>query len=756
VLDRYCTDCHNDAELAGELSFQGRLPENVSADTAVWEKVVHQLAIGAMPPRDQPQPDAEERQQFLAALVGTLDAHAASKPFTGATSVHRLTRAEYANAVRDVLGVEANVAELLPGDGENSAFGSIAEALTASPLLLERYIAVALRVADMAIGNPDAIETSTSYPIAFGLTQSGNLEGMPLGTRGGVRVRHTFPADGEYVLSGRLVRGVAEGLFGVEGHDRPHDFLILVDGKTVYSSEIAGKEDHELSLARGYNVAETSVNERLTSPPIPITAGTHELIFTWSERASVPQNTWRPGLRATMDLHNTSGMPRLENVVIDGPANVTGVSQTPSREQIFVCRPATASHEPACVDEILLRLTRKAFRRPVTADDIEATRASYDDARAEGGDFDAGIRAAVARLLVSPWFLFRVESSPEDSPTISDVELAARLSLFLWSSVPDEELLGLAEQGTLREANALEQQVSRMLVDPRSSAFIETFVGEWLQLSALDDSVRPDFLLYPDFDDNLRQAFRRETDMLFAHVLREGRPVHELINANYTFANERLARHYGIAGVYGSRFRKVELQDPNRWGLFGHGSILSLTSTATRTSPTTRGKFVATEFWNNPPAPPPKSVPALEAQALADRPSTVREQLERHRADPTCNACHAAIDPLGFALERFDADGSWRDAASEGLEIDSTGILTDGTAVDGPIALREALLAKPELFAGTVSAKMLAYALGRGLEPADMPVVRSIVRRAAENDYSLRSIVLAVAASGPFQSRANP
>jgi hypothetical protein len=484
------------------------------------------------------------------------------------------------------------------------------------------------------------------------------------------------------------------------------------------------------------------------------------VIFTWKERTSAEQNSWEPGLRASLEIHNPSGMPRLEYVSIEGPHGVTGVSDTPSRARVFVCRPTSETEEPACAAEILSKLARQAFRRPVTPEDIEAPLSFYEAARAQGGDFDAGIRAAVARTLVSPWFLFRVETNSPDVPPgsnyrISDIELASRLSFFLWSSIPDEELLSVAEQGQLREPEILAAQVDRMLADERSDALIENFVGQWLQLRNLEARVKPDFLLYPDFDDNLRKAFRRETELLFAAVLRENRPVHELMNANYTFVNERLARHYKIPGVYGSRFRRVALADPNRWGLFGHGSILSLTSAASRTSPIIRGKFIVTEFWNNPPPPPPATVPALEESAPKDRPSTVREQLERHRADPNCAACHNNIDPVGFALENFDADGAWRDQTRDGLEIDAAGVLADGTVVDGPIALREALLAKPELFASTVAEKMLIYALGRGLEPADMPVVRSIVRNSAEHGYSLKAIVLSIVDSYPFQMRMN-
>jgi hypothetical protein len=760
MLDRYCVDCHNDAELTADLSFERRRPDNVHADPAVWEEVLRKLKIHAMPPRSEPQPDAEIRAQFVAGLEGTLDAAAAANPYAGRTTVHRLNRAEYANAVRDMLGVEADLSSLLPSDGGDFGFDNIAEVLTTSPLLLERYLTVALRVADMAVGNPDAAVTATAYRIPFELTQDKHLDGMPLGTRGGTRVTHTFPADGEYVLSGRLVRGVEEGLFGVEGHDRPHEFLILVDGETVYSAEVGGAELHELSVAEGINVAQDSVNAAMTSPPIPITAGPHEVAFTWRERAAAEQNAWEPGLRASLEAHNPSGMPRLEDGVVEGPYNVTGVSDTPTRERLFVCRPASAAEEAPCAEQVLSALARRAFRRPVDAADIEASLAFYNDARADGGDFDAGIRAAVSRMLVSPWFLFRVEGDSPDVPAgsnhaISDVELASRLSFFLWSSIPDDELLQLAENGKLREASVLEAQVRRMVADPRADAMVENFVGQWLQLRNLESRVKPDFLLFPDFDDNLRKGFRRETELLFSNVLREGRPVHELITADYTFVNERLARHYGIKGVYGARFRKVDVTDPHRYGIFGHGSLLSLTSVSSRTSPIIRGKFIVTEFWNNPPPLPPADVPALEESAPKDRPSTVREQLELHRANPACAACHNNIDPIGFALENFDVDGSWRETTREGLDIDSAGILHDGTPVDGPEQLRAALLADPDLFANTVTEKMLIYALGRGLEPADMPVVRQIVRNAADNDYSLVSIVLGIVDSYPFQNRTN-
>ncbi|HEY9183564.1 MAG TPA: DUF1587 domain-containing protein, partial [Gammaproteobacteria bacterium] len=392
MVDKYCVECHNDAEFTADLSFERRGPDNVHTDPAVWEEVLRKLKIRAMPPRQQPQPDADVREEFVAALEGTLDAAAAANPYAGSTTVHRLNRAEYANAIRDLLGVEADLSSLLPSDGGDFGFDNIAEVLTTSPLLLERYLTVALRVADMAVGNPEAAVTASAYRIPFELTQDKHLDGLPLGTRGGTRVRHTFPADGEYVFAGRLVRGVEEGLFGIEGHDRPHEFLVLVDGKVVYSAEVGGAELHELSVAEGINVAQDHVNAAMTSPLVPVTAGPHEVVFTWRERAAAEQNAWEPGLRASLEAHNPSGMPRLEDGVIEGPYNVTGVSDTPTRERVYVCKPGSAAEEPACAEQILTSLARRAFRRPVTEDDIAGSLEFYNGARSEGGDFDDGIR----------------------------------------------------------------------------------------------------------------------------------------------------------------------------------------------------------------------------------------------------------------------------------------------------------------------------------------------------------------------------
>jgi len=759
MFNDYCMECHSFEAFRGGLALEEMTPKDITSNPDIFEKVLHKLKIKAMPPRSQPQPDLTVRSNLVTALEQTLDAAALSDPYAGTTTIHRLNRAEYANSIRELFGIDIDIAELLPSDGGDFGFDNIADLLRTSPLLLDRYMTVGMRLADMALGNVEASRAVTTFTIPFDTSQDKHLPGMPLGTRGGVSAIHNFPADGEYIFAARPLQGVAEGYFGIEGHDIPHDFLIYIDGEIVYTNQIGGADQHAISV-KEFNDVIPVVNEKLTSPKIPVTAGPHEVVFTWRERTTVEQNSWQPVDRATLEIHNTSGMPRLESASIEGPFNATGVSDSAPRQRVMTCEPSSASQEEACVREILSNLARRAFRRPVDDSDIAAPLAFYEDERNNGGDFDKGLRAAVARMIVSPFFLFRVEPDAQDGApgvdhAVDGVALASRLSFFLWSSPPDDELLEMGVNGGLEDSSSRQSQVARMLNDPRSNAFIENFVGQWLQLRNLEMRARPDIKMFPDFDDNLRQAFRQETQMLFAHVLRENLPLHELMTANYTFVNERLARHYGIEGVYGSRFRKVELDDRNRWGLFGHGSILALTSATSRTSPIMRAKFVLSEFFNNPPPPPFPNVPALEASAPEGRPSTVREQLERHRRDPVCAGCHDVMDPVGFALENFDVDGSWRDIDRNGLPVDATGILVDGSPVDGPKALREALIADPELFANTLTQKLLIYALGRGLEARDMPMVRSIVRESAKKNYSLQSIIVGIVESYPFLMRTN-
>jgi len=759
MLNKYCITCHNEKAkipAGAPLMLEKANLKNPGADAEVWEKVVRKIGVGAMPPQNSPTPGTEKLNAFRSTLIASLDSAAAAKNYPGRYVLHRLNRTEYANAVRDLLGVTVNVAELLPSDGGDFGFDNIATALTTSPLLLERYLTAALRISELAVGDPEAETGTSTYTVSTVVTQGQHVDGLPLGTRGGMVVQHDFPADGEYVFYGRLLRTVAEGYVGVEGHETPYQFIVTVDGNQVFAAPVGSKEDHE-SSSKNIVISREEIDKRMTSSRIKVTAGPHEVGFTFIERPTQEQNMWQPVLRDSLEAHNPSGIPRLRTGNIQGPYSVTGVSETPSRKRLFTCRPKTAAQETACAGEILSNVARRAFRRPVTAVDIKRPIQFYNDARKEGGDFDSGIRAGLARILASPAFVFRAEEDPVSLPAgaphrVSDIELASRLSFFLWSSIPDDELLNLAVAGRLRDPRVLEAQVRRMITDERADSLMTQFTGQWLQLRNLD-KVTPDLLMFPDFDDNVRQAFRRETELFFTSIVRENRSVLSLLDADYTFVNERLARHYGIKGVYGSRFRRVTITDPNRRGLLGQGSFLSLTSAANRTSPIIRGKFVNSNFLNTPPLPPPAVVPQLEESAPKDRPSTVREQLELHRRNPVCASCHRNIDPVGFALENFNAVGQWQDATREGLKIDSAGVLADGSKVDGPVALRKALLSRPDVFAGTVTEKLMIYALGRGLEPVDMPVVRSIINAAAKKDYAMQSIILGIVDSSPFQKR---
>jgi hypothetical protein len=759
MLTRYCVGCHNtrNALPAGApLALDTANLDDPGADAATWERVVKKLGVGAMPPQGSPTPGQAELTRFRSALVASLDRAAARSNNPGRYVLHRLNRTEYANAVRDLLGVTVDVADLLPSDGGDFGFDNIATALPTSPLLLERYLSAGLKIAELAVGDAGAEPGTATFTISTVVTQNQHVDGLPLGTRGGILVPHQFPADGEYVFSGRLLKTVAEGLVGVEGHETPHLFIVTIDGRQVFSAPIGGKDDHDRAT-ENKPVAREEFDRRMMSPRIRVTAGLHEVGFTFVERPTQEQNMWQPTLRASQEAHNPSGLPRLRNAIIEGPYGATAAGASAPRQRLFVCTPRSPAREPPCADRILSTVARRAFRRPVTKADVEAPLAMYRGERAAGGDFDAGIRAGLARILTSPSFLFRSEQDPPAlaagaAHRISDLDLASRLSFFLWSSIPDDELLNLAIAGRLRASGVLEGQVRRMIADARADALMTAFTGQWLQLRNLD-KLTPDILLFPDFDDNVRQAFRRETELFFASVVRENRPALELLDADYTFVNERLARHYGIRGVYGSRFRRVPVTDPNRRGLLGHASILSMTAVATRTSPVLRGKYIISNLLDTPPLPPPAVVPDLAESAHKDRPSTVREQLERHRANPVCASCHRNIDPVGFALENFDAVGQWRMTTREGLPIDAAGMLADGTKVDGPVALREGLLARPEVFVGTLTQKLLTYALGRGLEPVDMPVVRSVVSKAAARKYAMQSILLEIVRSAPFQMR---
>ena len=759
MLDQYCVGCHN-SRLAQPTAVPVNLESvdmnDLLADAETWERVVRKLSRRAMPPQGMPRPDEANYTGFTNWLTTSLDRASAELNNPGSYVVHRLNRTEYSNAIRDLLALEVDVTELLPSDGGDFGFDNIATALNTSPLLLERYLTAALRISAAAVGDTAVSPGTTEYPIALTTTQKDYVPGLPLGTRGGVVVKHIFPADAEYVLGGRLNRTILNGYAGVAGQDVPNTFVVTIDGEQVFSVDIGGPEDH--ALVQDDQIALIPVLEERMKGEVFVTAGQHEVGFTWIDRPYQEQGVWQPTDRQSQEVHMTGGLPRLRTVSVEGPYNVTGISSTPSRELLFVCEP-TAGAEAACAEEILTNLAQRAYRRPVTADDLEAPTFFFEDALENGGDFDAGIRAGVSRILASPSFLYRIERDaegvePGEAHQISDLDLASRLSFFLWSSIPDEELLDLAIAGRLRAPGVLDAQVRRMVSDERSEAFIEDFVGQWLRLRNLEARVQPDLLMFPHFDDNLRNAFRTETEMFFGYLVRENMSALDLIDADFTFVNERLAKHYGIDGVYGQRFRQVTLEDQNRRGLLGQGSVLSLTSVANRTSPVLRGVYILQTFLNTPPLPPPPSVPTLDESAgTREAPRTVRQQMEVHRANPVCASCHSIIDPVGFALENFDTVGQWRDVDLNGAAIDTSGVLADGAEVNGPGALRDAILSRPDAFAVTLTERLMTYALGRGIEPADMGVVRSVVRNAAQDDYRLMTIISGIVESAPFQMR---
>jgi hypothetical protein len=758
LVTKYCVTCHTEkAKLpaSSPLVLEKLDLDNIAADQFTWERVVRKLGVGAMPPQGAPHPDPAQLTAFRKWLSGQLDQIAAANPNPGHFVLHRLNRAEYQNAIHDLLNVEVDAKDLLPPDSSDYGFDNIATALRTSPTLLERYLSAAIHISDTAVGDPKVEPVAAVFPLHVDYTQWSHIDGAPLGTRGGEVVRYNFPADGEYVLYGRLFRTLDNDDAGVEGEDSPQPFEISIDGVRVLMSSIGGKEADEFGW-RNLGGAADATAARMKAH-VFVKAGPHDVAFSFIQRAARPQDLLEPLPRASQDGHQGGEPAKLKDVIIDGPYNVTGLGDTPSRRRIFTCRPKSAADENACAREILSNIARRAYRRPVTDDDLKSPLAFFAEGRhaTPASDFDAGIRAALPRILSSPNFLFRAESDPSGGKPgphqLTDVELASRLSFFLWSSIPDDELLNSAIKGDLSKPEVLEREVRRMIADKRSDAFVSNFTGQWLFLRNLE-KMSPDLLAFPQFDDNLRQDFLRETELFFTSVMRGDRNALDLLNADYTFVNERLAKHYGIPRVYGEQFRRVTLTDPNRRGLLGQGSILLLTSVATRTSPVIRGKWILMNLLNTPPPPPPPNVDTNLARSDLGKLVTLREKMAAHRANPTCASCHRNIDPLGFALENYDATGQWR-TTDAGAPIDASGTLPDGTVVDGPRALRQALTARPEVFVGTLTEKMLTYALGRGLETYDMPVVRGIVDGAARDDYRFSSIILGIVKSMPFRMR---
>jgi hypothetical protein len=759
LVKTYCATCHNDRTRSGELSLEHADLTAVAQHPELWERVIRKVRAGMMPPAGMPRPDAAMLDGFVSHLETTIDQAAAASPRPGRTALHRLNRAEYANAIRDLLSLEIDATALLPPDDESSGFDNIADVLTVSPSLMERYLSASWNISRMALGNVNITPSTATYRVRPDLSQDQHIEGLPPGTRGGMTIVHAFPVDGEYVIKLRLWRNTFDLMRGMED---PHDIEIAMDGARLTVVTAGGREEFG-RMAENPGTFGADLDRRLTVR-LPVKAGTHTIWATTVLKSHAPRDDLiKPFIRTTIDGLDIMGDPSVDRITVEGPYAVTGAGDTASRRKILQCRPARSrrsspeieASEVGCARRILTTLARQAYRKPVDRATVDVLMDFYARGRKSGGQFDRGIESALQFILASPDFLFRVEPDPGNrtSPVyrLGDLELASRLSFFLWSSLPDEPLIALAAQGQLRQPAVLEQQVRRMLSDPRSKALIDNFAEQWLHLRNLKNS-NPDLGAFPDFDDNLRQAMKDETERFFDSIMREDRSVMDLLNADYTFVNERLARHYGMSNVYGSRFRRVQVPNDARRGLLGQASILTVTSYPNRTSPVERGKWILTNLLGVPPQPPPPNVPPLPDNGADGKVLSLRERMERHRANPVCAGCHRVMDPIGFAMENFDGIGRWR-AKEDGTVIDASGTLFTGAKLDGVNALRQELTRRPEVFVGVLTERMLTYAVGRGLEYYDLPAVRKIVQDARSTDYRFSSIVLGVARSVPFQMK---
>jgi len=752
LLDTYCVTCHNQRTKTAGLMFDtmdlAKLPEHGD----VWEKTVRKLRGGMMPPPGVRRPDQASVDSMVSWLERSLDEAAAAHPNPGRVALHRLNRAEYAAAIEDLLGIKIDPAALLPKDDEAEGFDNVASVLTVSPSFLDQYISAARVVSARAVGNPAARPGSQTYRPTRGSDQSLRVDGLPLGTRGGLLVEHLFPADGDYKFN---IPNMAIAGY-VRGMEYKHTLIVTIDGVKVFQNTIGGEDDIK-AIDQQQAPAVAAINSRFLDIPVKVTAGPHKVGVTFVARTFAEPDEVLHSFRPSA---GEDRIPRIGSLEIQGPFNPTGVSQTPSRARVFVCQPKSASDELPCAKTILSALARKAYRRPITNADLDAPIQFYSAARALG-DFDTAIRDALPTILASPKFLYRAERSPAGlAPgsihAIGDVELASRLSFFLIGRAPDDELLTVAERRTLTTPTVLEAQVRRLLADPRSESLVTSFAFQWLKMRALEE-IDPDPIIFPNFDDSLRAAFRREMELFVDSILREDRPVLELLTANHTFVNERLALHYGIPDVRGDRFRRVTLTDANRWGLLGKGAVLLTTSYANRTAPVLRGAWILENLLGTPPSPPPPDVEAFQENKDGEKQRSVREIMEQHRAKPSCNACHGVMDPLGFSLENFDAIGEWRaEDRYAGTAIDASGKLVDGTAVNSPADLRVALTRRPEQFVQTLTERLMTYALGRTVDYYDMPAVRKIVREAARDQYRFSSIVMGIVRSDAFRMRMVP
>jgi mono/diheme cytochrome c family protein len=770
VVDKYCVTCHNQRLKTGGLALDSSELSNVAAHADVWEKVIRKVEAGMMPPAGVPRPDAATKKALVASLEGVLDRAAKTSPNPGRPLVHRLNRAEYANAIRDLLAVNLDVSSLLPPDDSSAGFDNNADVLGLSPVLLESYLTAGERISALAVGDLKTPPMGELFRVRQDESQDRHVEGLPLGTVGGLLIETTLPLDGEYQFQVRLFR---TNLGTMRGLEYPHQLEISVNGERVHLASFGG--DKEIaSSSDNPTITGDDVDGRFTVR-VPLKAGPAKIGVAFVEKTHA-LNTRRlqSYVRSSSDTIDFSGYPHIDEVILTGPFKVTGVGDTPSRRRIFVCQPKAAAdpstgsgssraqsrdEEQACAQRILNTLARRAYRGDVAKEDVPTLMEFYQRGRRDGGSFDSGIDLALRRLLASPKFLVRVERDPAAvapgaAYRLSDIEIASRLSFFLWSSIPDDTLLDVASKGGLKSTAGLDQQVRRMLSDPKSQAFIDNFVGQWLQLRNLKTK-QPNSHEFPDFDDNLRTALGTEAELFVTSIMREDRSVLDLMTADYTFVNERLAHHYGIPNVYGTHFRRVTLKDETRYGLLGKGAVLMVTSHPHRTSPVLRGKWILENVLGSPPPPPPDVVPPFEEDAGAAKPKSVRERMEQHRRNPACASCHRMIDPAGLALENFDATGAWRtrDGGTRGAPVDATGQLVDGTQINGVVELRAALLREPETFVRTLTEKLMTYAVGRGLTATDMPAVRTVVRDTARDQYRFSSVILEIVRSVPFQMR---
>src|SRR5215468_2179050 len=757
TIQTYCFGCHNKFVAAGNLFLDELGAESVPEHPEIFEKVVRKLRGRQMPPPGMPQPSQQEVDALISWLEGALDKSGADH-LAGRVAVERLNRNEYANAVKDLLDVDIDPNQYLPADIAVEGFTNIAAALTVSPTFLEQYVNVARTVSRMAVGKPLPEVVKASFPPPATGDQDGYVDGMPLGTRGGTRFEYTFRADGEYRFT---IKDLDFGLYprGVENETA---VVVLIDRKEVFRQKVGGDADRAFVDRGGGAPAGEKLMQRFADIPVQVTAGVHEIVVTFIERSRVATDDVIAGgnLFHGFLIKGYLRLPRLMGAIkLAGPYDATGPTRTPSREKLFICKPEAPEQERACAERITQDLAGRAFRRPVTKEDIGRLMAFYDAGHEGSGGFNAGIEQMVTAVLVSPDFLYRGVARPQDQKdakfhALSDLELASRLSFFLWKRVPDDELLKLAETGELRRPGVLDAQVRRMLAATQAQTLVTDFALRWLDLLEVN-KFEWDRQIFPEFSAELRQNFATEIDLFLRSILLEDKNVEELLTADYTFLNEKLAKHYGITTVRGTQFRRVHLEDENRYGLLGKGAVLLHTSYGNRTSPVVRGAWVLDKLRGTPPAPPPPNVETDLSTPPGERPKTMRAMLEEHRKNPTCNMCHGVIEPHGLPLERFTVTGQWRDADWQANEpIDSKVDMPDGTAVDGPADLRRALLSRPEQFVQALTAKLMMYALSREIAPHDMPQVRAIVRDAAKNDYRFSSIVAGIVSSDAFRMQA--